>query len=73
MPNKKSSGRKRGENPLGLPANVYFKHGALYFVHSHSETTAQGTRRRVWLHLGRNVKEALRRAEVIKEARRGKS
>lgn len=66
MPNKKNAGgRKRGENPLGLPANVHFKHGALYFVRL--ATTAQGSKKRVWLHLGRDLEEALLKAEVVRQ------
>jgi len=68
---KNLGGRKRKNNPLGLPANVHLKHGALYFVRS--VTPAPGVHKRVWLHLGRDVEEALLEAEVVREAWGAKS
>lgn len=67
MPSKNLGGRPRGDNPLELPPNVHFKHGALYLVRM--VTAAPGTRRRVWLHLGRDTEEALLKAEALSKAK----
>ena len=46
-------GRKRKSNPLGLPDNTYFKHGAFYYVHPIG---------RRWEPLGTDLAEAKRKA-----------
>ena len=67
MTNKNCGGRKRTTNPLGLPANVHKKHGAFYFVHS--MPIVQGTQKRRWEHLGRDIEKALLQAEMVREAK----
>ncbi|WP_035060571.1 tyrosine-type recombinase/integrase [Andreprevotia chitinilytica] len=49
--------RKRNDNPLGLPLNVYAKHSAFYYVHRSGK----------WERLGTDVREAKRKAQLYND------
>lgn len=50
-------GRRRKDNPLGLPARVYAKHGAFYYVHRDGR----------WERLGAEVADAHRKAALYND------
>lgn len=50
-------GRKRKDNPLGLPDRVYAKHGAFYYVHRDNR----------WESLGTDVAEAKRKGNLYND------
>lgn len=50
-------GRKRKDNPLGLPARTYAKHGAFWYVHKN------GT----WENLGTDLAEAKRKGNLYND------
>jgi integrase len=51
------SGRKRRDNPLGLPDRVYPKHGAFYYVHRDNR----------WERLGTDLAEAKRKGNLYND------
>ena len=50
-------GRKRKDNPLDLPARVYPKHGAFYYVHKNGE----------WERLGTDLTEVKRKGNLYND------
>lgn len=50
-------GRRRADNPLGLPPRVYAKHGAFFYVHASGK----------WEHLGTDLREAKRKGTLYND------